>query len=270
MRSQVAVPVVCAVLGGAVTAATLLASGAVEPGSGSVVVQSTTPLFDSSPVGGTAAGDIYRREGAGVVAVTARTVSASASAFDAGMRSADGGTEGSGFVLNDDGEILTAAHLVRAGGDIHVLVGGRRLTAKVEGIDDANDLALLRVDTDGLAVHPLTLGDSDAVQVGDPAVAMGRAPGLEPSLAVGTVAARQPRVSGQYGAAVVDALQTDVPLRPNDCGGPLLDAAGRVVGVNIRMMPAEGGDPIQLAVPVNTARDVIARLENRTMKVVGG
>src|SRR4051812_47104397 len=270
MRSQVAVPVVCAVLGGAGTAATLLAAGVVETGDRSVVVQSAAPLFDSGPVGGTAAGDIYRRESAGVVAVTARTVAAGASAFDTGTRAPDGVTSGSGFVLDGNGQILTAAHLVRAAGDIHVVVDGRRVPARVAGVDEASDLALLRIDAGGLDLHPLSLGDSESVQVGDPAVAIGHAAGLAPTLAVGTVSARQPHVTGEYGATVDNALQTDVSLRAGDCGGPLLDAAGRVIGINVRMQPPDGGDPIQLAVPVDTARQVIDSLEARTMKVIGG
>lgn len=269
MRSQVVVPVVCAALGGAVTAGALMATGVV--GSGQTVIQQAAPLLTAGPVGGTAAGDVYRRESTGVVGVTAETVPVRASAFDVDDARPGRPTSGSGFVIDDKGHIVTAAHLVRAASDVQVQLGERTLPARVVGLDEGDDIALLRIDPDGLDLHPLELGDSDAIQVGDPVIAIGdTAAGLQPTMAAGTLAARQPRVTSAGGGAVVtDALQTDAPLHATDTGGPLLDGSGRVIGVNTRMLAA-GGQAVDLAVPINTARAVLPRLSGAAFKVVGG
>jgi putative serine protease PepD len=270
MRSQVVVPVVCAVLGGGVTAAVLIAAGVTPTGSRSTVVQ-FAPLLASGPVGGTQAGDVYSRASGGVVGVTARAVPVSASAFDVDEPRGDGLLSGSGFVVDADGRILTAAHLVRAASDVRVEFDGRSFSARVLGVDESNDLAVLRVDGDTSALkrHALELGDSDTVRVGDPAIAIGHIAGLAPTLAAGTVAARQPRVVASGGAAIADALQVDAPLHAGDYGGPLLDVGGRVTGVNTRVLTADG-ERIDLAVPINTVRRVLPLLTGKTLKVIGG
>ena len=271
MQSKVAVPVLCALLGGAATAGTFVATGLVAPGSRAPAVQTALPLMASGAVGGTAVGAVYRRAAGGVVSVTARTVPVAASAFDVGMRRSDGVATGSGWVLDERGHVVTVAHLVRAAGEVQVELGGRRLQAHVLGLDEASDLAVLQVDPNGVDLTPLPLGDSDAVQVGDPVVAMGNRGGLPaPALAAGTISARQPRVTGPDGAVLTRALQTDARLPEGDCGGPLLDAEGRVIGVITRMAVGDGSHAVDLAVPANTAREVLPRLSVSTMKVVGG
>jgi S1-C subfamily serine protease len=269
MRSQVAIPVVCAVLGGGITAATLLAAGVVTPGTRSAVIQQAAPLLTGGPVGGSAAGDVYRSESAGVVGVTARAVTVPTSAFDMGTARRDGALSGSGFVLDATGRILTAAHLVRAASDVRVTVAGRTLPARVLGVDEIDDLALLEVDPGTLELHALELTDSDAVRVGDSALAIGHPTGLQPTLTTATISARQPELVSSSGAAIADALQIDAPLHAGDCGGPLLDASGRVTGVNTRMVAASG-DTVELAVPASTVRRVLPRLTGEAMKVVGG
>jgi S1-C subfamily serine protease len=267
MRKHVAVPVLCAVLGGVATAAVLLAAGAVDDDS--PVVQQATTLLTSGPVGGTAAGDVYRSEADGVVGVSARALAVPPSAFDVGDRRSDGLRTGSGFVLDRDGHVVTAAHLVRAADDVEVSVAGQTLPAQVLGTDETTDVAVLRVRTAGVELHALELGDSDTVRVGDPAIAIGHAAGLAPTLTTGTVSARQPRVEAPGGATIADALQVDASLRPVDCGGPLLDAGGRVTGVNTRMLTA-GGETVDLAVPVNTLRRLLPELSGKALKVVNG
>jgi putative serine protease PepD len=268
MRSQVAVPVVCAVLGGGVTAGGLLLTGTVAPPSTRTVIQQG-PLLAANPIGGTAAGDVYQRDAAGVVAVRAQTVAAPPTAFDAGA--GDGGTvTGSALVVDGDGHLLTAAHLVRAAANVQVDCGGRRASAAVVALDPQSDLAVLHVRSAGLGLAPLPLGDSDAVRVGDPAIALGREPGAAPALSTGTVAARQASLEAAGGGRLDDVLQIDADLGPADVGGPLLDAEGRVIGVNTMMRTAEGGAPVHLAVPANTARRVLARLADPAQKVVGG
>jgi putative serine protease PepD len=269
MRSQVVAPVVAAVIGGGVTAATLLAAGVVAPGARTPMMQSSAPLLAAGPVGGTAAGDVYRNEAAGVVGVTARSILSVPSAFDVPSRRSDGTLAGSGFVLDGNGHIVTAAHLVRAAADVRVAVGGRSVPARVLGIDESNDLAVLGIATTGLSLHPLDLGDSDTVRVGDPAIVLGRSAGLAPTLTMSTVSARQSHVSAPGGAAVADALQVDAPLREGEAGGPLLDTSGLVTGVNTQMLTA-AGDTVDLAIPVNTVRRLLPQLSGKALKVVSG
>jgi S1-C subfamily serine protease len=269
MRSQVVVPVVWAVLGGSVTAATLLAAGVVTPGPRSTVLQQAAPLLSGGPVGGTAAGDVYRQAAGGVVGVTAHLLPVPPSAFDTAQRRQDGTVSGSGFVLDPHGLVVTAAHLVRSASAVEVDLGARTVPGKVVGVDEVNDLALLKVDPGRLRLQALELGDSAAVQVGDPVIAIGRAAGLQPTLVTGAVSARQPRVVAPGGASIFDALQVDAPLQDGDCGGPLLDASGRVTGVNTRMVTAEG-DTVNLAVPIDTVRRILPELSGKAMKVVSG
>lgn len=270
MRSPVVAGVVAAIVGSGITAAALLGTGMVSSGTRQTVIQSSATMLASGPVGGTTAGDVYRAEAGGIVAVRARAVPVPASAFDTGVRRPDGVVAGSGFVLDTDGHIVTAAHLVRAASDVRVTVGSRTVRASVLGVDEADDLAVLQVRPDSLDLQPLPLGDSDAVRVGDPAIALGRsAAALAPTQTSGSIAARQSAVQAAGGAIVADALQLDAGLQPGDCGGPLLDAAGEVTGVNTRMLTADG-DTVQIAIPSNTVRRVLSQLTGKTLKVVSG
>lgn len=268
MRSQVAVPVLCAVLGGAVTAGALRVSGVIDPGSTRTIVQQGS-LLASNAVGGTAAGDVYRSGAPGVVAVRAQTVAAPPTAFD-DSQSDSGVVTGSGVVVDGDGHVLTAAHLVRAATAVEVDCGGRRAVARVIGLDPSTDLAVLDVGAQRLGVAPLSLGDSDSVNVGDPVVALGREPGAAPALAQGTIAARQTTLAAAGGGRLDDVLQVDADLGPADVGGPLLDGSGEVIGVNTRMRTADGDGALDLAVPANTARRVLARMVQTSASVSSG
>jgi S1-C subfamily serine protease len=268
MRSQVAVPVLCAVLGGVVTAGALRLTGVADPATTRTVVQQG-PLLAASAIGGTAAGDLYRSGSPGVVAVRAQTVAAPPTAFDDGS-GASGIATGSGVVVDDQGHILTAAHLVRAATSVQVDCDGRTVVARVLGLDPATDLAVLDAGPQGLGAAPLAFGDSDAVNVGDPVVALGREPGAAPALAAGTIAARQSRLAAAGGGRLDDVLQVDADIGGADVGGPLLDGSGEVIGVNTRMRPPDGGDAVDLAVPANTARRVLSQVLQTSQKVVGG
>src|SRR5919202_4970696 len=269
MRSQVAVPVLCAVLGGVVTAAALRVTGVVEPANATRTIVQQGPLLAANAVGGTPAGDVYRSGAAGVVAVRAQTVAAPPTAFDDGTGES-GVVTGAGVVVDDQGHVLTAAHLVRAATSVEVDCGGRRAAAKVLGLDPSTDLAVLDVGTARLGLARVTLGDSNEVSVGDPVVALGREPGASPALAAGTIAARQRTLPAAGGGRLDDVLQIDADLGPSDIGGPLLDGSGQVIGVNTRMRTPDGGAAVDLAVPANTARRVLAQMLDSTQKVVGG
>jgi putative serine protease PepD len=267
MRSQVTAGVICAALGGAVTAGGLLLSGAAATPISRTVVQAG-PLLASGAIGGTAAGEVYQQDAGGVVAVRARTVVAPPTAFGGG------GHEGrylyGSAAVVGDGLLLTAAHLVRTASEIEIDCGGRTTSATVIRLDVGTDLAVLRVKPQGLGLSSLPLGDSDMVRVGDPAVALGREPGAAPALSAGTIAARQPLLRGADGGALAGALQVDADLDPTDVGGPLLDAGGDIIGITTRMRTAGGSTPIDLAVPANAAQRMLADLSYPGETVVGG
>jgi S1-C subfamily serine protease len=267
MRSQVTAGVICAALGGAVTAGGLLLSGAAATPVSRTVVQAG-PLLASGAIGGTAAGEVYQRDAGGVVAVRARTVAAPPTAFDGGAR--DGRYLSGSAAVVGDGLLLTAAHLVRTASEIEVDCGGHTASATVIRLDTSIDLALLRVKSAGLGVSSLPIGDSDMVRVGDPAVALGREAGAAPALSAGTIAARQPVLHGEGGVSLEDALQVDADLDPADVGGPLLDAGGDVIGITTRMRTEGGSAPVDLAVPASAARRMLADVSEPGTQIVGG
>jgi serine protease Do len=170
------------------------------------------------------------------------------------------GGAGSGFVIREDGVILTNAHVV--GGMRTVQVGmanGETYTGEVLGRVADIDVAVVKVAARGLPVVPL--GDSDQIQVGQSAIAIGNPAGYERSVTTGVVSAVNRRIAGTY---LDELIQTDAAINPGNSGGPLLDSSGRVIGINTAVLRATRvGDPlvgIGFAVPVNTARDVAEQL----------
>jgi S1-C subfamily serine protease len=264
-----AIPLAAAVLGGGVTAGILLGTGAVNDGATTTVVQQS-PLTSAAPAtesqtGGLTARDIYRRAAPGVVYVRARSVQASQSPFEIFPRQQENLSTGSGFVLDEKGHILTNAHVVTNSTDVRVSFSDHRtVTARVIGKDPDTDLAVLAVSAKGPALRPLELGDSAAVRVGDPTVAIGNPFGLERTLTTGVVSALQRRLTAPSGFAIEDVIQTDAALNPGNSGGPLLDATGRVIGVNSQIATGEGSSGsvgIGFAVPASTVRSVLPELE---------
>ncbi|MDX2960702.1 S1C family serine protease [Streptomyces acidiscabies] len=189
-----------------------------------------------------------------------------------------GGSEsgtGTGFVLDDLGYILTNNHVVQpagSGGDITVVFnGGQAVKAEIVGRDAGYDLAVVRVK--GVRnLTPLPLGNSDGVQVGDPVVAIGAPFDLSGTVTSGIISATErPITAGGDGSDVsyVDALQTDAPINPGNSGGPLLDARGRVIGINSAIRSANGSDTgtgqsgsvgLGFAIPVNQGKRIAEEL----------
>jgi S1-C subfamily serine protease len=123
---------------------------------------------------------------------------------------------------------------------------------------------VLRIPNDGLTLHPLTLGNSSTAQVGDPVLAIGNPFDLERTLTTGVISALQRQITAPNGFTIDNVLQTDAPINPGNSGGPLLDAAGRVIGINsqIETGGSSGGSVgIGFAVPINTAKNEISQLE---------
>src|SRR6476620_5398963 len=264
-----AIPLAAAVIGGGVTAGVLVGSGAVGQRKTTTIVQQA-PLTSASPAsqsraGGLTARDIYRRVAPDVVYIRARAVQQTQSPFDVFPRTQENVATGSGFVLDDKGDILTNAHVVASSLDVRVSFSDHRtVSARVVGKDADTDLAVLSVNPKEVDLHRLTLGDSTAVRVGDPTVAIGTPFGLARTLTTGVVSALQRKITAPSGFAIDNVIQTDAAINPGNSGSPLLDATGRVIGVNSQI--ATGGDGsgsvgIGFAVPASTVKHVLPELE---------
>jgi S1-C subfamily serine protease len=239
--------------------------------------KTTTTLVQQAPLGasnnasdsaaGLTAGDIYKRDAPGVVFVRSQIVQRTQSPFDFGLpQEQQGEATGSGFVIDKAGTILTNAHVVNGATKVTVQFQDKqRVDAKVLGKDESTDLALLQVNPDGLKLAPLTLGSSKSVQVGDPAIAIGNPFGLERTLTTGVISAVKRTIQAPNNFQIDDALQTDAPINPGNSGGPLIDATGKVIGVNSQIATGGSGSTgsvgIGFAVPIDTAKQIIPQLE---------
>src|SRR4029450_6728102 len=235
------------------------------------VVQQAPPAAPANAsdnaASGPTAGDIYKRDAPGVVFIRSQIVQRTqASPFDFGLpQEQQGEATGSGFVIDRAGTILTNAHVVNGATKVTVQFADKKsVDAKVLGKDESTDLALLRVDPAGLKLTPLTLGSSKGVQVGDPAIAIGNPFGLERTLTTGVISAVQRTIQAPNNFPIDDVLQTDAPINPGNSGGPLIDATGKVIGINSQIATGGNGSNgsvgIGFAVPIDTAKKIIPEL----------
>ena len=257
-----------ALVGGALVAVALLGFGVSGTGRTTTTIVQQAPLAASNastPASGLTPRDIYKRTAAGVVFVRADVVQQTQSPFDLFPQQQQGQATGSGFVIDKNGTILTNAHVIDGAQKVTVQFEDQRIVnAQVIGKDLNSDLALLKVAPDGLALDPLPLGDSKNVQVGDPTIAIGNPFGLDRTLTTGVVSALQRQIKAPNGFAIDNVIQTDAPINPGNSGGPLLDATGRVIGINsqIETGGGQGSVGIGFAVPIDTAKQVIPQLEH--------
>jgi putative serine protease PepD len=177
-----------------------------------------------------------------------------------------GEANGTGFVIDSGGTIVTNAHVIGGASRAQVRLDDKAqaVDATVLGTDASSDLAVLRVDGAKTAhLRPLVLADSDDVQVGDLAVAIGYPLGLDRTATAGIVSGLGRAIEAPNGFSIDKVIQTDAPINPGNSGGPLLDAAGRVIGVNSQIATAGGGGNVGIgfAVPSNTVRRVVPRLQ---------
>ncbi|HEY2536807.1 MAG TPA: trypsin-like peptidase domain-containing protein [Solirubrobacteraceae bacterium] len=272
MKRAFAIPFIAALVGGAVVAAVIAAAGGLGSSTSTVTTVQSAPLQPSNAsqvTTGLTPHQIYVRDAPGVVFVTSTIVQQGESSpfnlFGGGEAQRQGKATGSGIIIDGNGTILTNYHVVENAVKVQVSIEkGQNVDAQVVGKDPSNDLAILRIPTDGLTLHPLTLGDSSKVQVGDPVLAIGNPFDLERTLTTGVISALQRQITAPNGFTIDNVLQTDAPINPGNSGGPLLNAQGQVIGINSQIETGGSGNGsvgIGFAVPINTAKSEISQLE---------
>ena len=260
----------------ATAAAALIAGGCSDDGG------TTTTVGDSgerdrvvvqSAIGGFNAGEVYEKAAPGVVTIS--------SIFGGGGDTGDlfggggGAGQGSGFVISDEGEILTNAHVVTdaeasQGADIneakevYVQFADRnQVPGEVVGFDPYADVALVKVDPEGLDLQPLELGDIEDVAVGSAVAAIGSPFGEEQSLSTGVVSATDRSIESLTQFTIDGAIQTDASINPGNSGGPLLNADAEVIGLNQQINTTSGGNEgVGYAVPIDLASRSLEQLRD--------
>jgi len=199
---------------------------------------------------------VYELAGPAVVNITNLSY-----AYDVFMRSVPQEGSGSGFIYDTDGHIITNYHVVENADELSVaLEDGRIFPATLVGADPSNDLAVIRIEAEGLP-QPISLGDSDALNVGQFVIAIGNPFGQVGTLTVGVVSALGRIIQSPDGRFIGEAVQTDAAINPGNSGGPLLDLRGQVIGVNSQIIsPSRASAGIGFAVPSNTVRRVVPQL----------
>jgi S1-C subfamily serine protease len=207
--------------------------------------------------------EIYRRAAPGVVVITAtETQKVPATPFTPATKEKVG-VLGSGFVVDEDGDIVTNEHVVHGGTGIRVgFSSGATFPATIVGTDPSTDVAVVRVDAPASALRPLLWADSAAVEVGDPLYAIGNPFGLDRTMTAGIASATGRAIQAPNGLTIQDAIQTDAAINHGNSGGPLLDGDGRVVGINdqIEGGTVDGNVGVGFAVPSATARSIADQL----------
>jgi S1-C subfamily serine protease len=277
-KSSLRSPFVAALLGGAIVAVVglvAIATGLVNSGGGSTTTVAA-PL--SSPVvsksgeeeSGNTVNQIYKADGNGVAFIESQIAPEEVepspfNPFGEGESSGGGTATGSGFVIDDEGHVLTNNHVVENAEKITVKLGesDTARSAEVVGTDPSSDLALLKVDAPASELHPLTLGNSSQVEVGDPVVAIGNPFGLDRTVTSGIVSALQRQIEAPDGFSISNVIQTDAAINPGNSGGPLINAAGEVIGINSQIETggsSNGNVGIGFSIPINTAKSEIQSL----------
>src|SRR6266851_1603388 len=216
------------------TAASAVAAPAPSPGSFAAIYQQTAP---------------------GVVMISTEIARGGARSFSQ--------AEGSGIVVNKDGDILTNAHVVAGATQIQVTFNdGHTATGQVKGVDQSADLAVVKVSVSPDQLHPLAIGDSDTLQVGDTALAIGAPFGLQGSFTAGIISGLNRGTTAPNGRALTGMIQTDAPINPGNSGGALLDGRGQLIGVNDSIQsPIEGNVGVGFAIPINRVKTLLPSLE---------
>ena len=173
---------------------------------------------------------------------------------------------GSGVIVSSNGHIVTNAHVVEGADSVTVSFteDGEAIPADVRGVDRSTDVAVLKVDASKVKeLTTIPLGDSSKAQVGDPVIAIGNPFGLDRTVTAGIVSALQRQIQAPNGFTISNVIQTDAAINPGNSGGPLLDANGRVIGINSQIQTGggQGSVGIGFAVPINTVKDELSKLK---------
>jgi putative serine protease PepD len=260
--------VISALLGGGASAGVLAATGAFGRDSTTIVQRYTTTTAGEAG-GGLNAEALYTATSAGVVDITVKTTSTSSSQgspFGGAPQSSQSTATGTGFVVDKQGHIVTAAHVVDGATSITVkLQDGTTRTATVLGSDDATDVAVIRIDPSGLTLHPLRLGSSSSLAVGQEIAAIGDPFGYDRSLSTGIVSGVDRTIQAPNGFTVAHAIQTDAAINPGNSGGPILNANGEVIGIADQIATGSSGadqsSGVGFAVPIDLVKSQLATLE---------
>jgi len=225
-----------------------------DGGTTTIVRQVTVEGAEPVASGSQTIAQVYDRASKAVVEVSA----ASGSSFGGAQARA----QGSGFVFDDKGHIVTNQHVVAGASSISVSFwNGAEFAAKVVGTDPSTDLAVLRVDAPRSLLAPLDLANSNAVKVGDAVLAFGSPFGLEGTVTSGIVSALHREMTAPNNYTITDTIQTDAAINHGNSGGPLLDRRGRVIGVDAQIESESGGsDGVGFAIPSNTVGSIVRQL----------
>jgi S1-C subfamily serine protease len=256
-----------ALIGAGVGAGTYAAVGGGSKNSNTVVTptvngstSSSSPATLTSQQTPQSVGEIYKRDAPGVVEITVTTQTSGGGFFGQGGGTAQ--AQGSGWVYDSQGDIVTDQHVVDGASAISVkFPNGATYKATVVGTDASSDLALIKVSAPSSLLHPLTLGDSTSVAVGDGVVAIGSPFGLANSITSGIVSALHRDITAPNNFTITNTIQTDAAINHGNSGGVLLNLAGEVIGVTAQIDSESGGnDGVGFAIPSNTVRSVVSQL----------
>jgi putative serine protease PepD len=218
------------------------------------------PVSSSQPTNGMSVESVYQHTHEGVVDIKVDATSSQQGSPFGGTQETQ--AEGSGWVLDSKGDIVTNEHVVAGATSITVtLWNGKSYQGHLVGSDSSSDLAVVRISAPSSQVKPLPVGNSDAVQVGEPVVAIGSPFGLAQTVTSGIVSAVHRTIDSPNNFSITNAIQTDAPINHGNSGGPLLNADGQVIGVNSQIQSDSGGsDGVGFAIPSNTVRQVASQI----------
>jgi S1-C subfamily serine protease len=276
-QSKLRSPFFSALLGGLVVAVAgliAIAAGVVDSGGGSTTTVAsplTAPVDAKEEKNTNVVNQIYKADGDGVAFIESQLEPQESEFFNPfGEPEAESGgvATGSGFVIDGEGHILTNNHVIEGASKVEVKLGEseKEYEAEVVGADPGTDIALLKVEAPSKELHPLTLGHSSEVEVGDPVVAIGNPFGLDRTVTSGIVSALQRQIQAPNGFSINHVIQTDAAINPGNSGGPLIDSGGEVIGINSQIATGGGGDGnvgIGFAIPIDTIRAEINQLETK-------
>ena len=264
-RKLTALALVAAVGAGAGVGAYAVVDGtrSTSPAASPALVGATVQPAALKTTGSSSLVSLYKKTAPGVVDIVVATAgSGTSDSFFGGPQQQATKAEGTGFVIDSKGDIVTNNHVVSGATSIKVnFPDGKSVKATLVGSDAGTDLAVIKVDPSSATLVPLTLGDSSTVQTGQAVFAIGSPFGLADSLSAGIVSATGRTIDSPSGRPIANAIQTDAAINHGNSGGPLLDANGQVIGVNSQIESESGGnDGVGFAIPVNTVKSVASQL----------